>query len=298
LFKKLKEVFSRFIDTASSIITSKDKLLESVEELKLNLAANDVSYEVAEDIATQLSRFIEEGAIKRREDLVKALREILLGYFKGVGNIDLESLARSRKPFKMVFLGVNGVGKTTTIAKVAVYMRDKGFKPLMVAADTFRAGAQEQLKIHSERTGIPVFLGKYGSDPAALAFDAIQYGLNRGFNVFLIDTAGRMHVDVDLVNELKKVVRVVKPDVKILVVDALTGNDAVEQARFFNEAVGVDGVVVTKVDAYEEGGVPLSLVYVLGKPIVFIGVGQDYKDLKPFNPIEYVDRVLTDLHRE
>lgn len=295
MFRKLKEAFARFIDTASSILTSREKLLEAIEEFKLNLVASDVAYEAAEDIAAQLSRRVEEGRVKRREDLVEALREILLGYFANLGALDLVSLARSRKPFKIVFLGVNGVGKTTTIAKIAVYMRGNGFKPLMVAADTFRAGAQEQLKIHSERTGIPVFTGRYGWDPAALAYDAVQYGVGRGFDVFLIDTAGRMHVDVDLVNELKKVVRVVKPDVKILVVDALTGNDAVEQARFFNEAVGVDGVVVTKVDAYEEGGVPLSLAYVLGKPILFVGVGQDYKDLKPFNPIEYVDRVLAGL---
>ncbi|AFL67092.1 signal recognition particle-docking protein FtsY [Desulfurococcus amylolyticus] len=295
MFKKLREVFSRFIETASSLLSSREKLLESIEELKLSLVANDVAYEVAENIASELTRRVEEGSIKSREDLVKALREILLSYFTGLNSIDLLSLASSRKPLKIVFLGVNGVGKTTTIAKVAVYMRENGFKPLMVAADTFRAGAQEQLKIHSERTGIPVFTGKYGSDPAALVYDAIQYGLNRGFNVFLIDTAGRMHVDVDLVNELKKIVRVAKPDVKILVVDALTGNDALEQARFFNEAVGVDCVVVTKVDAYEEGGVPLSLVYILKKPVLFIGVGQDYKDLKPFNPIEYVERILTGL---
>ncbi|MCY0868854.1 MAG: signal recognition particle-docking protein FtsY [Desulfurococcus sp.] len=293
MFKKLKAVFSRFIETASSFISSKEKLLEAVDELKLELLANDVAYEAAEDIALKLAKLIEEGSIKRKEDLVKALKTILLGYFEGLGNLDLVSMAAARPPLKVVFLGVNGVGKTTTIAKIAVYMRDNGFKPLMIAADTFRAGAQEQLKVHSERTGIPVFTGRYGSDPAALAYDAIKYGLNRGFNVFLVDTAGRMHVDVDLIGELKKIVRVVKPDVKILVVDALTGNDALEQARFFNEAVGVDGVVVAKVDAYEEGGVPLSIAYILRKPIIFIGVGQDYKDLKPFNPSEYVDRIIS-----
>jgi len=123
-------------------------------------------------------------------------------------------------------------------------------------------------------------------------YDAIQYAHNRGFDVLLIDTAGRMHTDVDLIDELRKIVRVSRPDIKLLVVDALTGNDAVEQARFFNEAVVVDGFIVTKFDAYEEGGVPISLVYALRKPIVFVGVGQNYTDLKPFNPLEYLDRVL------
>jgi fused signal recognition particle receptor len=166
----------------------------------------------------------------------------------------------------------------------------------MIAADTFRAAAQEQLKVHSERTSIPVFLGRYGADPASIAYDGISFGTSRGYDVFLVDTAGRMHVDVDLVNELKKVVRVVKPDFKILVVDALTGNDAVEQAVFFNNSVGVDGVIITKVDAYEEGGVPLTLAYVLRKPILFIGTGQGYRDLKVFDYLEYVDRVIPQVY--
>ncbi|WP_448578468.1 signal recognition particle-docking protein FtsY [Thermosphaera sp.] len=295
MFKKIKEVFKRFIDSASSIIFSREKLESLVEELKLELVASDVAYEVAEEISARLLKAVDEGLVRSREDLQRVLKNILIEVFEKAGNVNLLDVARANKPCKLVFLGVNGVGKTTTIAKIAVLLRENGFKPLMVAADTFRAGAQEQLKIHSERTGIPVFTGKYGSDPASVAYDAIQFASSRGFDALLIDTAGRMHVDVDLVNELKKVVKTVKPHFKILVVDALTGNDAIEQARFFNDAVGVDGVVVTKVDAYEQGGVPLSIAYILGKPVIYAGVGQDYKDLKPFNVYEYVNKILPDL---
>jgi fused signal recognition particle receptor len=296
VFSKLREVFKKFIDSASSLLTSRDKLLELVEELKLDLISRDVAYEVAESIAKKLMESIENESVRSKDQLVQSIRQLIASYFTQIENVDLADIAARSKPFKVVFLGVNGVGKTTTIAKVAVYLRDRGFKPIMIAADTFRAAAQEQLKVHSERTSIPVFLGRYGADPASIAYDGISFGTSRGYDVFLVDTAGRMHVDVDLVNELKKVVRVVKPDFKILVVDALTGNDAVEQAVFFNNSVGVDGVIITKVDAYEEGGVPLTLAYVLRKPILFIGTGQGYRDLKVFNYLEYVDRVIPQVY--
>jgi fused signal recognition particle receptor len=292
VFGRIRKVFSKFVERATKILASKEKLEDLIEEFKLELVSNDVAYEAAEEIAGKLMELVKKGAIRSREELIASLRGTIRGFFEKAGWIDIVAEASSYNPYKLVFLGVNGVGKTTTIAKLAVLYRSKGFKPLMVAADTFRAGAQEQLKIHGSRTGIPVFMGKYGSDPAALAYDAITYAAKRGFNVVLIDTAGRMHTDVDLVNELRKIVRVVKPHRKILVVDALTGNDAVEQARFFNDAVGVDAVIVTKVDAYEQGGVPLSIVYSIGKPVIMMGIGQDYKDLKVFNVDEFLDRII------
>jgi fused signal recognition particle receptor len=292
LLFKLREVFKKFVDAASNLLYSKDKLIELIDQFKYELVCRDVAYDVADDIAQRLALDVENGLIKNRDALVKKLREVLLSYFDGVPRVDLELLARTEKPLKVIFMGVNGVGKTTTIAKVAVYLREKGYRPIMIAADTFRAAAQEQLKKHSEKTGIPLFLGKYGADPASVAYDGVLYGMSRGFNVMLIDTAGRMHTDVDLVNELKKIIRVVKPSLKILVVDALTGNDAIEQAKFFNEAVGVDAFIVAKFDAYEEGGVPLSIVYITKKPVIFVGTGQDYSDLKPFDPLEYVDKLV------
>ncbi len=291
MFRKIRETFSRFLSRAAQIVFSRDKLLVLLEELKLELVTNDVAYDVAENIVNSIVESLDK--VRDRESLVKILKNTIRSYFENTEYFDLLEEAKNYRPYKIVFLGVNGVGKTTTIAKLAYLFREKGFKPLMVAADTFRAGAQEQLRIHGERIGIPVFMGKYGADPAAVAYDAINYASNRGFDVVLIDTAGRMHVDVDLVEELKKIVRVTKPHRKILVVDALTGNDAIEQARFFNEAVGVDGVIVTKVDAYEQGGVPLSIVYTIRKPILMIGVGQGYKDLKYFNVNEFLDKIIS-----
>jgi len=292
LFKRLKNIFSNFVDKISSIAFSKDKLYSELEELKMELVSSDVALEVAEDISKKVSEAIERNIVRDRASLVAYLREIILGYFKEAGTIDFDNVIKSKRTYKIVFLGVNGVGKTTTIAKIAFYLKEKGFKPLMVAADTFRAGAQEQLKIHGDRIGVPVFTGRYGVSPASIAYDSILHAQSKGYDVVLIDTAGRMHTDVDLVEELKKIVKVVKPDMRILVVDALTGNDTLEQARFFSEKIGVDAVVIAKVDAYEQGGVPISIVYAIRKPVLFIGVGQDYKDLKLFDPIEYLERVL------
>ncbi len=295
MFRRIRNVISSFIDRAVKVFSSKKELEELVEEFKLELVSNDVAFEVAEEITSKLLEAIEEGKIRNRKELVKYLRKIIREYFEEAGSLNLLEEAKQHKPYKILFLGVNGVGKTTTIAKLALLFREKGYKPLMVAADTFRAGAQEQLRIHGERLGIPVFMGKYGADPAAITFDAIRFAKNKGYNVLLIDTAGRMHTDVDLVNELKKIVKVSKPHRKILVVDALTGNDAIEQAKFFDEYIGVDGVIVTKVDAYEQGGVPLSIVYSIKKPIIMLGVGQEYKDLKPFIIDEFLDKILPDM---
>ncbi len=296
LFGKIKKVFSKFIEKASTFLGAREKLDEILEDFKFSLIENDVAYECAEYIISSLQEEIDRGNIRNKEDLVRKLRELIISLFREAGNLDIFEEAKKHKPYKIVFLGVNGVGKTTTIAKLAVAYREKGYKPLMVAADTFRAGAQEQLKLHGQRTGIPVFMGKYGADPAAITFDAIRYAENRGYDVVLIDTAGRMHTDIDLVNELKKLTRVSKPHRKILVVDALTGNDAIEQAKFFDEYIVVDGVIVTKVDAYEQGGVPLSIVYAIRKPIIMIGVGQEYKDLKPFSIDEFVNKILPNIY--
>ncbi|RLG84573.1 MAG: signal recognition particle-docking protein FtsY [Thermoprotei archaeon] len=292
MFKKLRKALSIFVEKASKALFSRRELEDIIEELKISLIENDVAFGVVEELSSKLLELVREDRLKNKEDLVKHLRDLIHDIFREAGWFDIIEEAKKFKPYKTVFLGVNGVGKTTTIAKLAKLYHDKGFKPLMVAADTFRAGAQEQLRIHGDRLGLPVFMGKYGADPAAIAFDSIVFAEKRGYDVVLIDTAGRMHTDIDLIEELKKIIRVVKPHRKILVVDALTGNDAIEQARFFNDYIGVDGVIVTKVDAYEQGGVPLSIVYEIKKPVIFIGVGQEYKDIKVFDIREFLDKIL------
>lgn len=292
MFEKLRKAISSFSEKIGRALYSKKDLEKFIYELELQLVENDVAYEAVVAITSKLRKLVEGGALRDRDDVLKALSEAIIELFKGVESIDMLTEARNNKLYRVIFLGVNGVGKTTTIAKVAKLFKDKGFKPLMVAADTFRAGAQEQLKVHGERLGIPVFIAKYGVSPAAIAFDSIAFAEKRGYNVLLIDTAGRMHIDQDLVEELRKIVRVVKPHRKVLVIDALTGNDAVEQAKRFDEAIGVDAVIIAKADAYERGGVPISIAYSIRKPIIYLGTGQDYSDLEEFSPRKYVEYLL------
>jgi len=220
------------------------------------------------------------------------LREMLdPGY-----ELDLVKLAEEKKrqgePLVILFLGPNGHGKTTTIAKIAKMFLDRGFSVVLAAADTYRAGAIEQLEIHARKLGVRVVKHGYGADPAAVAYDAVQHARSKGINVVLIDTAGRMQTDRDLMEEMKKIARVVQPDLKIFVGDALTGNDALDQALKFHEAVGIDGSVLTKADADTKGGAALSIVYATGKPLLFLGTGQDYGDLREFDPEWLLERIL------
>ncbi|UXD21520.1 signal recognition particle [Ignicoccus pacificus DSM 13166] len=275
------------------------KLEPILEEYVLLLTEADVAYEVAEELIEKFKERLKGKKIRRGEDEKKIIEDALREAIYDLINIpgpDLVEEAKKAKAegriLKIMFMGVNGVGKTTTIAKVAYMLKKAGITPVLAAADTFRAGAVEQLKQHAERIGVPIVTKPYGSDPAAVAYDAIEFAKARGFSVVLVDTAGRMHVDVDLMNELRKVARVIEPDYKILVLDALTGNDAVEQARFFDEAVGVDGVILTKVDADAKGGAVLSVAATIKKPILYLGIGQGYEDLIRFDPSWFVERLL------
>ncbi|MEM4463116.1 MAG: signal recognition particle-docking protein FtsY, partial [Fervidicoccaceae archaeon] len=198
-------------------------------------------------------------------------------------NAAFQKCEERKEPFVVVFMGVNGVGKTTSIAKIAYMVKKRGMTPLIVAGDTFRAGSQEQLETHANRLGVPIIKAKYGSDSASVGFDSIVYAKKRNLCLILLDTAGRMHIDRDLIEELKKVVRVVNPDLKLLVVDSLTGNDAVEQSITYDREIGVDGFILTKADADTKGGSALSIAMETGKPIFYVGTGQKYEDLRPFS---------------
>lgn len=237
--------------------------------------------------------------VSRSEDMEKLIREALKKSIKDIlekntnmGDI-LDTIKKSSKPFIIVFFGINGVGKTTTIAKFAYILKNQGLRVIVAAADTFRAAAQEQLALHCKKLEIPLVKGKYGGDPASVAFDAINSAKSRGIDVVLIDTAGRMHVDRDLTEELKRIVRIAKPNLKILILDSLTGNDALEQAKHFNDIVSYDAVILTKVDADAKGGIVLSLAYELKKPVLYLGVGQEYSDLIPFDPNWFVEKLFS-----
>jgi len=295
----LKGVTSRLAEAIGKRELSEKELKELSEEIIFQLVEADVALEVAEFIANEVIDKLKSVKIPRfsspKSVVDEVVREVLLEILKkGTFNRDIikETKSKGRPPYVIVFMGVNGVGKTTTIAKIARLLIRHKLKPLVVAADTFRAGAQEQLEIHTKRVKASFFKGKYGSDPGAIVHDALVHARKIGYNVALIDTAGRMHTDSDLMNELRKVVRVAKPDMKLLVLDALTGNDAIEQARTFEKIVGVDAVILTKIDADASGGPALTIISAIGKPIAFIGTGQGYDDLEPYDPYRLLDRIL------
>ena len=300
--EKVERAVQKAAEKATTKTISEKDVDEFLQDLLMELIESDVAFETAEKLVEELRKRLVGLQVPRGADTRKILEgkvhEALVELLKtGWRHIDLVSEAKEKcrrgEPLVIVFLGVNGVGKTTTIAKFAYMFKKAGLTPVIAAADTFRAGAQEQLRLHAERVGAVFVGGRYGADPASVAFDAIQMAKSRGYCVVLVDTAGRMHTDIDLMEELRKIVRVAKPDYKVLVVDALTGNDAVEQAKFFDEAVGVDFVVLTKFDADAKGGTAISVVDAIKKPILFLGVGQRYEDLEPMEPEKLVAKLLS-----
>lgn len=298
VFDVLRSAFKSIAERVKYRELSESELRPLIDDLVIEMVSADVALEVAEGMAAALLKELTGSRIERGAKVEDVVREALMKTIVKMmpAPPDVVSMARERcgsTPFKIVFFGINGVGKTTTIAKVAHLLKRSGVSVVIAAADTYRAGAQEQLEIHASRVGVPIIKGRYGSDPASVAHDAIEHARAKGFCAVLIDTAGRMHVDKDLMEEMKKIVRVSKPDMKILVVDALTGNDAVEQAKRFHEEIGVDGFIVTKADADSKGGSVLSVSAVTGKPILFLGTGQGYGDLQRFSPEEYARALLS-----
>jgi fused signal recognition particle receptor len=277
-----------------------ENLSALLADFKMTLAENDVAFPVADKVCDELQKRLTGVQVKRLEDRKKIvednLRQVLLEVMLTDKKIDVLAKAeekRSKKePLILLFVGINGTGKTTTIAKVAEFFKNKKYSVILAGSDTYRAGSIEQLEEHAKRLNLKMIKHQYGADPAAVAFDAVSHAKAHGISVVLIDTAGRMQTNQNLMNELSKVKRVVKPDLTILTVDSLAGNDAVQQAEEFHKCVGIDGTILTKVDADVKGGASLSVTYVTQKPILFIGVGQAYKDLEVFDPQKFVNMIL------
>lgn len=300
MFEKLKSGFKTLVTKVTTTELKAENLRPILSDFKLVLAENDVAFPVADRICDELEKRLAGTQVKRTEDRKKIveenLRQVLLEVMLTNNKIDLLKMAEEKRkkgePLVLLFVGINGTGKTTTIAKVALFLREKGYSVVLAGSDTYRAGSIEQLEEHAKRLGMRIIKHKYGADPAAVAYDAFNHAKAHGINVVLIDTAGRMQTNQNLMNELAKVKRVISPDLTILTVDSLIGNDAVMQAEEFHKAVGIDATILTKVDADVKGGSALSVTYVTQKPILFIGVGQTYKDLEPFNPEKFVKRIL------
>jgi fused signal recognition particle receptor len=300
MFEKLKSGFKGLVTKVTTTELKTESLQPILSDFKMSLAENDVAFPVADRICDEMEKRLVGVQVKRLEDRKKIveenLRQVLLEVMLTNNKIDLlqkvEEKRKANEPFTLLFVGINGTGKTTTIAKVAQFLRDKGYSIVLAGSDTYRAGSIEQLEEHAKRLGMRIIKHKYGADPAAVAYDAISHAKAHGINVVLIDTAGRMQTNQNLMNELAKVKRVVSPDLTVLTVDSLIGNDAVQQAEEFHSCIGIDATILTKVDADVKGGSALSVTYVTQKPILFIGVGQTYKDLELFNPEKFVNMIL------
>ncbi len=300
MFEKLKNAVSLVIDKLSRTELSDNSLNPLLWEFKISLLENDVALSVAEEMCDEIKELLLGEAVGRfenkKERVNEALRDSLYKVLQAPVNVDLlEAVAikrRERTPLIIVFVGVNGTGKTTTIAKVANLLIKNGYSVVLAGSDTYRAGSIEQLEGHAKRLGIRMIKHAYRSDAAAVAFDAINYARSHGINVVLVDTAGRMQTNRNLIDEMKKIVKVAKPHLTVLVVDALAGNDSVNQALIFDEAVGINGVILTKLDADVKGGAAISIAFAIKKPILYLGIGQFYDDLTLFDPRTLVESMV------
>ncbi|MEM2070325.1 MAG: signal recognition particle-docking protein FtsY [Archaeoglobaceae archaeon] len=295
----LKEKLSAVLLSGEVIIDEK-KVDDVLYELEGILLESDVAFEVVEEISTNLKSKL----VGKRKKIGEKLSEIVLSELKATlfeilnqNSFDfdewIDEKLKVKRPLNIIFVGVNGTGKTTTIAKVARRLQKSGYSVVLAAGDTFRAGAIEQLEEHAQRLGLKLIKHKSGSDPAAVIFDALKHAESKGVDVVLSDTAGRMHTKKNLIDQLEKIKRVTKPDLTIFVDESIAGNDAVERARMFNEAVGIDCSILTKIDADPKGGTAISICQVTKKPLIFLGTGQNYEDLVKFDPNWLISRIFS-----
>lgn len=298
----LRRTFAGLAERFATTQLSETELKSVLEEFKLQLAANDVSIEAAEKISELIEERLKPLRFPRFSDRHSAIRQVMIDALSSViieGSPESLISEIKRKnadgsgPYVILFVGPNGGGKTTTVAKLALFLKKSGLVPLIACSDTFRAAAIEQLKTLASRIGVKTVSQVYGSDPAAVAVDAINSARASGSHVVLIDTAGRTEIDKNLLEEMRKIKRVAMPDSVIYVGDSLTGNVALEQARQFHSYVGVDYVVLTKFDSDTRGGSAISICYAIGKPIIFVGVGQGLEDLMPFTREFLISRLFS-----
>jgi len=285
----------RVLITERELVVSEKNIADALSDLEMTLLESDVALPVTDAIIARVRAELVGSHRKIGEsvdDLVAgalkhALLDVLGKGFDLKGYIDTHE-----RPVKILFTGVNGTGKTTTVAKIGSYLRKQGYSVVIGAGDTYRAGAIEQIAVHAERIGIKVIQHQEGADPSAVLFDAVQYAQSHKIDVILADTAGRFHNKANLMNQLEKIRRVMKPDLIVYVDEAVAGNDAVVRAAEFDRTVGADAVVLTKADMDSRGGAAISIAHTIGKPLMFLGTGQSYEDIMPFEPVQLVGELL------
>lgn len=299
LFDNLRTRVTRFTKQLTRRALSEKDVEDILADLETGLLESDVALEVVEKIIEETRRALTGRSYGVTENISKTARDSILQAIREVLDTEpfpiLDQVAQAKmegRPYLILFVGYNGTGKTTTIAKMAKLLMDKGFTCIIAASDTYRAAAIEQLEYHAEKLGVKMIKHKRGADSAAVVYDAIQHSRSKGINVILADTAGRVHTNVNLMDEMSKIVRVNKPDAVIFVGDALAGNDIVEQVREFDETCNISGVILTKADADVKGGAAVSVSYTTKKPILYVGVGQSYEDLQEFSSDWFVDLIF------
>jgi len=283
--EKKENFFSKLINKITASKLSSTDFEEIFSEFEIILLESNVALDVVDKIKENLSKELVNKQIKKTEAparIIQALKDSILSVIKEPPSL-IDQINSKEGVFVILFFGINGTGKTTSIAKIAHYLKEKNISSVLAAADTFRAASIEQLKIHADKLNIPIVAHQYNADPAAVAFDAIKYAQAHKIKVVLIDTAGRMYTKTNLLREMEKIIKISKPDLKFFVGESITGNDAIEQAKTFNETTGMDGIILSKADIDEKAGTILSVSYVTSKPIYFLGTGQNYKDLEVFS---------------
>jgi len=278
------------------VFLSEKDLEDPLWELEMALLESDLAVSVAEAIVESVKTELVGTSKKIGRNTGNIVEQALKNAIYNVMSANIfdfdEFIKNAPKPVNVVFVGINGTGKTTSIAKLSKRLKDMDYSVVIAAGDTFRAGAIDQIAIHAEKIGIKLIKQQEGSDPAAVVYDAVQYAKAHNIDVVLADTAGRMHTNINLMAQLKKVCRVTPPDLLIFVDEAVAGNDAVERASQFNDAIPIDGSILTKTDADAKGGSAISIAYITGKPILFLGMGQGYDDLQKFDPEWFVNQLF------
>ena len=296
MLEKLKNVFSTFV---KKTLTEKN-LDDAINELRILLISNDVAVDTADEICKGIIESFKGQQITRltstKKMLFDTLKEAIIEILTPEKEIDIIKEIKEKNslnlPYIIVFLGINGTGKTTTIAKFAHFLKKHKITSIAAASDTFRAGAIEQLSQHMNNVGIKVIKHGYKSDPASVAYDAIEHATAKNIDTVLIDTAGRQVNDQNLMREMQKIVRISEPDLVIFIGDSLAGNDVLYQAKEFKKSVGIDANILTKLDADAKGGAALSISFETRKPILFVGTGQGYEDLELFDRNAFLSSIL------
>ena len=302
MFDKLRSAFSNAAKSLGEKELNEKDIEDILFELEISLLESDVAIEVIDSIKSDLKEKLIGSKVDKHE-IEKFVKDSLISsissLFDTAGEFDLFKKINEKKdqgqPYLILFVGINGTGKTTSLAKVAHLLKEAKYSVVIAAADTFRAGAIEQLREHSNRLNLKLVAQNYNSDPAAVARDAVLYAKSHKTDVVLIDTAGRMQTSENLMQQIAKITKVVNPDMKIFVGDSLAGNDTVNQAREFHEHVKFDGSILTKSDADARGGAALSIVKATSTPVLYVGVGQEYPDLKPFDKGLFLETVFGSL---